>query len=155
MQVVIAFILQNRWRSPRDMLGAVWGTLLDWLGPGHRHRNRVFIRKIGVVAVEAFFPREKIDSVKHLNNEKALNATAFILFLIPGTPKDLLSHVAGLTKDSPAALDLLTSIAWIPSVVTSTISGNALDCSNTGLPSSSLRRPRYIRCRHPALPPHA
>ena len=135
LQVIIAFIPAEPLEIAAGYaFGAVWGTLLDWLGLVIGTTIVfLFVRKIGVKAVEVFFPREKIDSVKYLNNEKALNATAFILFLIPGTPKDLLSYVAGLTKIRLLPWILLTSIARIPSVVTSTISGNALGLQHYGL----------------------
>ena len=49
----------------------------------------------------------------------------FILFFIPGTPKDLLTYVAGLTQIKLFPYILITSIAKIPSVITSTIGGDA------------------------------
>ena len=135
LQVIIAFIPAEPLEIAAGYaFGAVWGTLLDWLGLVIGTLIVfLFVRKIGVKAVEVFFPREKIDSVKYLNNEKALNAAAFVLFLIPGTPKDLLTYVAGLTKIRLLPWILLTSIARIPSVVTSTISGNALGLEKYGL----------------------
>lgn len=135
LQVVIAFIPAEPLEIAAGYaFGAVWGSILDWIGLVIGTTIVfLFVRKIGVKAVEVFFPREKIDSVKYLNNEKALNATAFILFLIPGTPKDLLTYVAGLTKIRLLPWILLTSIARIPSIVTSTISGNALGLGRYGL----------------------
>jgi uncharacterized membrane protein YdjX (TVP38/TMEM64 family) len=135
LQVVVAFIPAEPLEIAAGYaFGAVWGTLLDWLGLVIGTTIVfLFVRKIGVKAVEVFFPREKIDSIKYLNNEKTLNATAFILFLIPGTPKDFLTYVAGLTKIRLLPWIVLTSIARIPSVVTSTISGNALGQKDYGL----------------------
>lgn len=135
LQVVIAFIPAEPLEIAAGYaFGAVWGSVLDWLGLVIGTAIVfLFVRKIGVKAVEVFFPREKIDSVKYLNNEKALNATAFVLFLIPGTPKDLLTYVAGLTKIRFLPWILLTSVARIPSIVTSTISGNALGLEKYGL----------------------
>lgn len=135
LQVVIAFIPAEPLEIAAGYaFGAVWGSILDWIGLVIGTTIVfLFVRKIGVKAVEVFFPREKIDSVKYLNDEKALNATAFILFLIPGTPKDLLTYIAGLTKIRLLPWILLTSIARIPSIVTSTISGNALGLEKYGL----------------------
>ncbi|MBA4347602.1 MAG: hypothetical protein C0413_01980 [Clostridiales bacterium] len=135
LQVIVAFIPAEPLELAAGYaFGALWGTILVWLGLVLGTMIVfLFVRKIGVKAVEVFFPREKIDSVKYLNNEKALDATAFILFLIPGTPKDLLTYVAGLTKIRLLPWMLLTSIARIPSIVTSTISGNALGLERYGL----------------------
>ena len=135
LQVIIAFIPAEPLEIAAGYaFGAVWGTVLVWLGLVIGTTIVfLFVRKIGVKAVEVFFPREKIDSLKYLKNEKALNAAAFVLFLIPGTPKDLLTYGAGLTKIRLLPWVLLTSIARIPSVVTSTISGNALGLERYGL----------------------
>jgi len=135
LQVVIAFIPAEPLELAAGYaFGAVWGTILVWLGLVlGTVVVFLFVRKIGVKAVEVFFPREKIDSIKYLNNEKALNAAAFTLFLIPGTPKDLLTYVAGLTKIRLLPWVLLTSLARIPSIVTSTISGNAFGLEHYGL----------------------
>ena len=135
LQVVIAFIPGEPFELAAGYaFGAVWGTALVWIGLALGTTIVfLFVRKIGVKAVEVFFPREKINSMKYLRDEKALNAAAFVLFLIPGTPKDLLTYVAGLTKIRLLPWIVLTSIARIPSIVTSTISGNALGLQNYAL----------------------
>lgn len=128
LQVVVAFIPAEPLEIAAGYaFGAFWGTLLVWIGLvlGSTFVF-LFVRKIGVKAVEVFFPREKINSLKYLKDEKALNITAFFLFLIPGTPKDLLTYFAGLTKIKLLPWVVLTSVARIPSIVTSTISGDAL-----------------------------
>ena len=132
LQVVIAFIPGEPFELAAGYaFGAVWGTVLVWIGLVLGTTIVfLFVRKIGIKAVEVFFPREKINSLKYLKDEKALNAAAFVLFLIPGTPKDLLTYVAGLTKIRLLPWIVLTSIARIPSIVTSTISGNALGLEN-------------------------
>jgi uncharacterized membrane protein YdjX (TVP38/TMEM64 family) len=135
LQVVIAFIPAEPLELAAGYaFGAVWGTVLVWLGLVLGTTVVfLFVRKIGIKAVEVFFPREQINSLKYLKDEKALNAAAFILFLIPGTPKDLLTYIAGLTKIRLLPWIVLTSIARIPSIVTSTISGNALGLEKYGL----------------------
>ena len=135
LQVIIAFIPAEPLELAAGYaFGALWGSVLVWIGLVLGTTIVfLFVRKIGIKAVEVFFPREKIDSMKYLKNEKALNAAAFMLFLIPGTPKDLLTYVAGLTKIRLMPWVLLTSIARIPSILTSTISGNAFGLERYGL----------------------
>jgi len=48
----------------------------------------------------------------------------FILFLIPGTPKDIINYLAGLTPMKLSTFVLLSTLARIPSVISSTITGN-------------------------------
>ena len=128
LQVVVAFIPGEPFELAAGYaFGALEGTLLVWAGLILGSTVVfLFVRKFGVKLVEAVFPREKIDALPLLNNEKALNATAFILFFIPGTPKDLLTYAAGLTKIKILPWILLTSVARLPSIITSTVSGSAL-----------------------------
>ena len=102
------------------MLGITFGSILVFL----------FVRHFGVKAVETFFPREKIDSLKFINNSRKLNILVFIVFLIPGTPKDLLCYFVGLTRMKLSTWILITTVARIPSIITSTIGGDALGLQN-------------------------
>jgi len=88
------------------------------------------VRKFGIKAVEMFFPMEKIRSLKFLQNSSRMNLLIFIIFFIPGTPKDILTYFVGLTDMKPATWLLISSIARIPSIITSTIGGNALGMQN-------------------------
>lgn len=83
-------------------------------------------RKLGVKFVELFFSKEKLESVKFLKSSPKRDVLLFILFVIPGTPKDLLSYFAGLTDISLKKWFIISVIGRIPSVVTSTVSGNEL-----------------------------
>jgi len=85
-----------------------------------------FVRKFGTAAVEVFFSRERIQSLKILQNNKRLTFFVALIFLIPGTPKDLLSYAVGLTPIRLSHWLLITSICRIPSVITSTMGGSAL-----------------------------
>lgn len=90
----------------------------------------LFVRRFGVKAVEVFFPREKIESLRFLHNEKRLALWVFILFFIPGTPKDIMTYIVPLTPMKLSTFLLLSTVARLPSVVTSTIGGNALGTKN-------------------------
>ena len=98
------------------IIGAMIGTTIIFL----------FTRYFGIKVVDCFYPREKILSMKFFRNSKRLHLLVFILFFIPGTPKDIMTYVLGLTNMKLSACLLITSIARIPSVITSTIGGNAL-----------------------------
>ena len=68
--------------------------------------------------------------MKFLQNTKKLNILIFILFFIPGTPKDLFTYFIGLTPMKLRTFLILSSIARIPSVISSTIGGEALGLQN-------------------------
>ena len=111
--------------------GAVEGTLLCLAGStAGSMLIFFFVRRFGVKAVEIFFPPEKIRSLRFLHSARRRNALVFLLMVIPGTPKDLLSYFVPLT-DMPALTWLfITSVARIPSIVTSTVGGDALGVQN-------------------------
>lgn len=107
--------------------GAIQGTLLCLAGATVGSiLVFLFVRKFGMRAVETFFPREKIEKLKFLQDSRRLNLLVFLIFFIPGTPKDILSYCVGLTKMKLLTWVLITATARIPSVITSTIGGDAL-----------------------------
>ena len=107
--------------------GAIEGTLLCLLGEA-LGSILVFslVKKFGRSLVEIFFSQEQIDKLSFLNDERKLTLLAFILFCIPGTPKDLLAYVMGLTAMEPLRLFVINLTARIPSVFTSTYAGYCL-----------------------------
>lgn len=90
----------------------------------------MLVRTFGIKLVEAFFPIEKIHSASFVRDAKRLNLLVFIVFFIPGTPKDILAYVVGLTPMKLSVWVLITLTARIPSVITSTIGGDALGTQN-------------------------
>ncbi|HIS50746.1 MAG TPA: TVP38/TMEM64 family protein [Candidatus Gallacutalibacter pullistercoris] len=98
------------------LLGAAIGTAIIFL----------FTKHFGIKMVEAFISREKLESVKFLHNPEKRNLLVFLLFFIPGTPKDVITYVIGITSMRLPIFLLLSSVGRIPSVITSTIVGDAL-----------------------------
>lgn len=85
-----------------------------------------FVRRFGTKALEIFFSREKISNLKFLKNNRRVYLAVILAFLLPGTPKDILSYAAGLTKIRFRHWLWITSLCRLPSLVTSTLGGNAL-----------------------------
>lgn len=83
------------------------------------------VKKFGVKLVEVFFPPEKVREFAFLKNPKKTKIVAFILMLIPGTPKDFLSYFAGLTQLTASQWLFIVVVGRIPSLVTSTATGAA------------------------------
>ena len=83
-------------------------------------------RRYGVRLVEVFVAREKINELRFLNTEQKRNTLIFLMFFIPGTPKDLLTYFVGLTDIRLKTFLLLSMAARIPSVITSTFGGHLL-----------------------------
>ena len=83
------------------------------------------VRRFGVKMVEVFFSSRDIRKMGFLKNPKKTRIIAFLLMLIPGTPKDFLSYFAGLTQLTTSQWLTIVGIARIPSLVTSTVTGAA------------------------------
>lgn len=111
--------------------GALEGTVLCIIG-GFVGSMIVFafVRTFGIRVVELFFPIEKINNLRFLKNSKNFEVVAFLIFMIPGTPKDIIVYFLGVTKIKTTHFAIITSVARLPSVVTSTIGGNALGMQN-------------------------
>ena len=90
----------------------------------------LFVRYFGIKAVRIFFSHDKISKLKFLQNTRKLNLITFIVFFIPGTPKDILTYFIGLTPMKMHNWILITFVARLPSIITSTIGGNALGIGN-------------------------
>lgn len=86
----------------------------------------LLVRTFGVPLVELFFPIERIRSLWFLRTAKRRNALTFLVFFIPGTPKDLLCYFVGLTDMKLGTWITISLLARIPSVITSTFGGDAL-----------------------------
>ncbi len=106
--------------------GAVEGTVLSMIGIAIGSWIIFWlVRKFGVKIVEVFFDQKKISQVSFLKNTKKTRVLAFLLMLIPGTPKDFLSYFAGLTNLTLLQWLCIVLVARTPSVVTSTLTGAA------------------------------
>lgn len=85
-----------------------------------------FVRVFGIKLIEAFFSIEKIRSLKFLHDERKRNILAFVIFLMPGTPKDLLSYFMGLTDIKLSTWLIISTIARTPAIIISAMGGDAL-----------------------------
>lgn len=83
-------------------------------------------RKFGVKFVKLFFSEDKINSVTFLRSSPKRIWLFSIIFILPGTPKDLLCYFAGVTDMKLWLLMLICSFGRIPAIVTSTLGGDAL-----------------------------
>ncbi|HIZ20410.1 MAG TPA: TVP38/TMEM64 family protein [Firmicutes bacterium] len=90
----------------------------------------LLVKRLGIKLVEVFVSREKINELRFINSEKKLKRTIFVLFFIPGTPKDLFTYFAGLTRIKLSEFLVISLIARIPSVVSSTIGGHIINQEN-------------------------
>ena len=86
----------------------------------------MLVRKFGKNYIYQFFKKEKIDKIENsklFKNPQRIEMVMMILFLLPGTPKDLLVYIGGLLPIKPLRFILISTFARFPSVISSTIAG--------------------------------
>ena len=107
--------------------GAIKGTILCVIGIAlGSFIVFTLVKRFGIRLVEVFFSLEKIRSLKILQKSKKRDLLMFLVFFLPGTPKDLITYFAGLTDVKISNFVLLVTFARLPSIITSTIGGSAL-----------------------------
>lgn len=113
------------------LFGNFWGTVLCSLGILAGSAIVFFmVRRFGMPVVEAFIDRKGIKKFEFLNDTKKLEITVFILFLIPGIPKDVLTYLAPLTKIKPSSFLALSMLGRFPAILLSIVFGANLSEGN-------------------------
>lgn len=107
--------------------GPIWGTVFIMVSAGIISTIIFFlVRKYGKRFVYNFCDKEKvakIENSKLFKNPNKIEMIMLILFLLPGTPKDLLVYIAGLLPINPVKFVLISVFARFPSVISSTLAG--------------------------------
>lgn len=93
----------------------------------------LFVRRFGMKFVELFVSREQIESVHFLKSSKRSESIIFLFFLIPGTPKDVLSYLVGLTDMKTSHWIFICAVGRLPAILLSAISGSALGTADYGI----------------------
>lgn len=131
-QVVVALIPGEPFEIAAGYaFGAVEGTLLC-LAASTLGSICVFllVRRFGPRLAEVFFSREKLRTIRFLHTTPRRDLLFLIIFMLPGTPKDLLCFFAGLTNIRFGVWLLICSLGRLPSIVSSVIGGDALGTKN-------------------------
>ena len=89
-------------------------------------------RVFGMRMVRLFMDDDRILALTQrlTREQKRMDLMIFLLFLIPGTPKDLMTYVAGLLPIPLARYLILTSFARIPSMIGNALGGSMLGRQN-------------------------
>ncbi|MDR1422325.1 MAG: VTT domain-containing protein [Coriobacteriales bacterium] len=132
VQVVVAFI-------PGEVVqivigyvyGTLWGGLITLVGA---LISSVFVfylvRKLGTPFVASMIGGKDNRLLRFFADERRRNATVFILYLIPGLPKDVFNYLVPLTKMRPAQFFVLSTIARSPAIFASTFVAAAFKQGN-------------------------
>ena len=92
----------------------------------------LLVKRLGMPFIRLFFSQEQIDSVHLLHDTKRLKPILFLIFLVPGTPKDLITYLAGLTALPVGSWVMICFVGRLPAILFSAMGGSALDESEYG-----------------------
>ena len=87
------------------------------------------VRNVGMGFIRLFFSDEKINEIKgkkYFKHPAEFEAALFIIFIIPGIPKDIFLYVAGLTPVKMSRFLLLSTFARLPALVISNVAGQRI-----------------------------
>ncbi len=91
------------------------------------------VRKFGRKFIYSFVSKEKIEKIeksKLFSNQKKIDTMLFVLFFIPGTPKDLIVYIGGILPIKPSKFLMIATFGRFPSIISSTIAGSNLVSGN-------------------------
>lgn len=110
--------------------GSLWGTVFIMISAAIISAFiYLLVHKLGRKFIYDFVSKEKIEKIENskvFQNPKTIRFLIFILFFIPGTPKDLLTYIAALLPIKPMEFIIISTIARFPSVISSTWAGASL-----------------------------
>ena len=93
----------------------------------------LFVRKFGMKFIELFVDRKEIESVKFLHSNEKSTTLLFLFFLLPGTPKDLMCYVVGLTDIKWFTWLIINFVGRFPAILLSALGGSALGEQKYGI----------------------
>lgn len=108
--------------------GPIWGTVFLMISIFLITCAIYFlVKKYGRKFIYEFFPEEKVSKLENsklFKEEKKIEMVMVALFLIPGTPKDLLVYLGGLLPIKTARFLAISTLLRFPSIISSTILGS-------------------------------
>jgi uncharacterized membrane protein YdjX (TVP38/TMEM64 family) len=86
----------------------------------------ITVKKFGLPLLRRFFGDKKIKRWKFLEDAKKTAMVVFILFLVPGIPKDILTWFAPLSRLSLARFVIISVVARTPAILASAMMGDSM-----------------------------
>ncbi len=128
IQIVVAFIPGEVVQIAAGLIYGLWiGALIIWAGC---ILSSAFIfllvHKLGAPFVQSMVPEKYMNKFNAFEKRGRLNIIVFILFFIPGLPKDVFTYITPLTHMPMRNFLILTNIARIPGIVLSTFAAAGL-----------------------------
>jgi uncharacterized membrane protein YdjX (TVP38/TMEM64 family) len=81
-------------------------------------------RRYGMRLVSLFVNDKQMENMELLKDKRRLHVVLFLLFLIPGMPKDIITYLGGLLPMSLASFLIITTVARTPAIFVSALGGH-------------------------------
>ena len=135
LQVVFAVIPGGPFELAAGyILGVVPGTLLcDITMTISSVVVFLLVRKFGIRFVELFVSRRQIENMGFLKDNQKVQSVLFFIFLLPGTPKDVVTYLAGLTNLSLKSWIFICFVGRFPATLLTALGGSALGNAKYGI----------------------
>jgi uncharacterized membrane protein YdjX (TVP38/TMEM64 family) len=104
VQIAGGYVFGTALGTLYSFTGTLLGTAVVFFG----------IRLLGYSLVKSLISPKKLEKFEFLINDPKSEIAMFLLFLIPGIPKDTLVYVSGLTPIKPLTFLLISMIARLP-----------------------------------------
>lgn len=115
------------------LYGAFGGALVCLAGlTAGTMANYALGRFLGAGLLSVFVKPDKLEKAKGLVSGTRADTVVFLLYFIPGIPKDVVAYAAGLSRYPAARFLLVSLVARFPSLLSSTFVGARLAAGDTG-----------------------
>ena len=131
-QVIIAFIPGEVVQVVAGILyGPVWGSIIILCGAlGSTVIIYHLVQKLGTPFVSKMVPAETQEKLGFITRTSRIDAIVFVLFLIPGLPKDLITYLVALTDVRKSRFFFFSTLGRAPGVIVTSFAGHSLAGGN-------------------------
>jgi len=128
LQIVVAFIPGEVTQIAAGLLYGPWlGALIILVGCVIASAFIfLLVRKLGAPFVQSIVPIKYLEKFREFEKTNKLSVIVFMLFLIPGLPKDTFTYLVPLTDMRMRTFMLLANIGRVPGILVSTYAANGL-----------------------------
>ena len=127
VQVIVAAIPGEFVQLAGGYIYGIWaGTLFSLTGIVTGSVIVFYIaRFLGYPLVKTFVSQKNFERFNFMMNSNRYEIAMFLLFLIPGIPKDVLTYMAGLTPIKPLRFFAIITVGRLPALFASSIVGSS------------------------------
>ncbi|WP_261428592.1 TVP38/TMEM64 family protein [Xiamenia xianingshaonis] len=128
LQIVVAFIPGEVVQMAAGMMyGPWWGALIIFLGCVISSMLIYeVVHRLGAPFVQSMVPTKWLDKFRNFEASGKLLPIVFVLFFIPGLPKDVFTYLIPLTDMPKKQFIMVSCVARIPGIIVSTYAADGL-----------------------------